>query len=65
MTWGPNYLVMELVEREAPKDPQNLWPKSSLAGLADSKDMAIGVAHMHLAHVPRHVRRRPSYFESL
>src|SRR5436190_18992197 len=33
--------------------------------LADSKDMPIGVANVHLAHVPWHVGRRPGHFESL
>ena len=36
-----------------------------LKRLADSEDVPIGMAHMHLAHVPRLVRRRPGYFKSL
>jgi len=32
---------------------------------ADSEDVPIGVAHVHLAQVPRHVSRRPGNFDSL
>src|SRR5262249_32374576 len=37
----------------------------SLASLTDSEDVSIGVAYMHLAHVPWLVRWGPGYFESL
>src|SRR4029079_15918508 len=33
--------------------------------LADPEDVAVGMPHVHLAHAPRHVRRRPSDGESL
>src|ERR1700738_499761 len=37
----------------------------SFTSLADSEDMSIGVAHVHLSHVPWLIRRRPSYFKPL
>ena len=32
--------------------------------LADSEDVPVGVSYMQLANMPRHVNRRPRYFES-
>ena len=37
----------------------------SLKTLADAEDMSVGMAHMHLAHVPGHVSRRPGDIELL
>jgi hypothetical protein len=33
--------------------------------VADSEDMTVGVAHVHLSQAPRHVGRRPHDFEPL
>jgi hypothetical protein len=57
----PGLLPFERVSRLAGPGRSNV----SFTGLADSEHVPIGVAHVHLAHVPRHVRRRPSYFQSL
>src|SRR5688572_22143659 len=37
----------------------------SLSALTNSEDVAVRMANVHLAHVPRHVGRRPGYLQSV
>lgn len=39
--------------------------EGSLVSLTDSEDVSVGVAYVHLAHVPWLICRGPSYFEPL
>jgi hypothetical protein len=33
--------------------------------LTETKDVSVGMPHVHFAHVPRHIGGRPRYFQTL
>src|SRR5438094_8597420 len=35
------------------------------APLSDAEHMAVGMSHVHFAHVPRHIRRGPGHLDAL